>query len=522
MNIQCNYHSNRKNGFIGVDVGTTHCKAGLFLERDARLYLAATCIKPNALKHSPSGYAYYDPQDLLETVAACMAEVQKAAGSGTQLAVGIASMAESGLLVDQDSGQLRSPVLPWFDQSATPQVAALGHQGEPRQRRQRFLRSGIYPTFKCSLAKILWWREQGQESTEDVVWLPVASYIAYRLSGQMACDYSLAGRTYAFDINRQTWDGEWLQEWGLSAENFPPVLPAGKVVGECLDSNRAALPAGTPVCLAGHDHVCAALAAGVVSPGLAFDSMGTAESFLGAYKAGKLGEDEYSPGLSFGCHVVQGQKYWMGGLSASGGSLEWLRSLLGAPVLSYAELDQLVEQAGPEPSGILYFPYLSGSGSPHSDPAARGAFVVLRASHQRADLVKAVLEGTSYEMEFIRQAAEKSLGCRIEGILAAGGGTRNRRWLQIKADISGCRVEALSLPEAVTLGAAMLSGMGSGRYAGEEDALAARPDLGRESFMPDMEKHELYQEIYQGGFLPLQEPLRELSRQSQGLVDDDG
>jgi sugar (pentulose or hexulose) kinase len=514
--------SNKPFGFIGVDVGTTYCKASLFVQQGERLHLAASSIQPSGARRDPAGYSYYDPEELYATVTACIAEVVGAVETQPQLAAGIASMAESGLLVDAERGSPRSAVLPWFDQAAAPQAAALGYHGDPEQRKLRFLRSGIYPSFKCSLAKILWWREEQKLSVDDLVWLPVAAYIAFRLSGEMACDPSLAGRTYAFDIHRQAWDEEWLREWDLSGTNFPPILPAGKMVGGCLAGNRAGLPAGTPICLAGHDHVCAAMAVGAVRPGLAFDSMGTAESFLGAYKAAELSEVEFRSGLSYGCHVVQGRNYWMGGLSASGGSLEWLRGLLGEPPLSYADLDALVEQAGEGPSGILYFPYLSGSGSPHSDPQARGAFVGLRASHQRADLAKAVLEGTAYELEFIRQAAEGAAGARIEHILAAGGGARNRRWLQVKADVSGCVVETLAMPEVVTLGAALLSGMASGRYASEAEALAARPELGGESFSPDMKKHALYQEIYQQGFLPLQDPLRELSQQSLRLSNNKG
>jgi sugar (pentulose or hexulose) kinase len=513
---------NKPAGFIGVDVGTTHCKASLFVEQGERLHLAATSIQPSGARRDPAGFSYYDPDALFDSVAACIADLLGKTKTQHTFGVGIASMAESGLLVDAENGNHLSPVLPWFDQAAAPQADALGHHGNIEHRRKRFLHAGIYPSFKCSLAKILWWREEQKMSLDGLVWLPVASYIAFRLSGQMACEPSLAGRTYAFDINRQIWDEAWLQEWSLTTKNFPPILEAGELVGGCLGDNQAGLPPGTPVCLAGHDHVCAAFAVGAIRPGLAFDSMGTAESFLGAYEEHELGEVEFRSGLSYGCHVVAGRKYWMGGLSASGGSLEWLRELLSEPPLSYDDLDDLVGQAGEEPSRILFFPYLSGSGSPHSDPHARGAFVGLRATHQRADLVKAVLEGTAYEMEFIRQAAEQVTGARIERVLAAGGGTRNRRWMQIKADISGCVVEALSMREVVTLGAALLSALACGEYASQTDALLARPELKGDRFYPNMIKHKHYQDIYHQGFLPLQQPLRELSRQSSRLGDVSG
>ncbi len=503
----------RLKELLGVDIGTTHCKAGLFVEIEGRLQLAATHGLPTVTRHSPDGYAYYDPQELWETVSACMRRALEAGGSQRVAAIGVSSMAETGLLVEQSSGAARSMMLPWFDQSATQQAALLGRHGDPAHLRKRFLESGIYPTFKCSLAKILWLRDQQPSIMEGAVWLPAASYIAYRLTGRMASDYSLAGRTYAFQIGPKRWDEDWLQEWGLKTTNFPEVLPAGTPIGASMEKVLPGLQAGVPVSVTGHDHVCAAFAAGAIRPGLVFDSMGTAESFLGAHETGELGEAEYRSGLSYGCHVASGYGYWMGGLSASGGSVEWFRSLLGDKPLSYDEVDALLEQAGLEPSGILYFPYLAGSGSPHSDPDLRGALVGLSSRHGRADILKAVLEGTAYELEYIRRAAERSLGIPIQRILAAGGGTRNRHWLQIKADVFGCHLDALSMPEATILGAALLAGLGAGEFTDEEAALRARPTMDVASYSPDPERHKAYKYLFEEGYLPMQQPLRDLARQ---------
>jgi sugar (pentulose or hexulose) kinase len=497
---------------LGIDIGTTHCKAGFFAEQSGQLKLVAAHGRATVTRQSPEGYAFYDPQELWETVAACTTEALDAGGSHKPLAIGISSMAETGLLVDSTTGAPRSPLLPWFDQSAAPQAAILGHLGDPDHRKKRFLASGIYPSFKCSLAKILWLRDRHPDITDGSVWLPAASYIAYRLNGQMACDYSLAGRTYAFHISQKRWDEDWLLEWDLSPGNFPELIQAGIPIGESQGEVIGGLPPGTPVSITGHDHVCAAFATGAIRSGLVFDSMGTAESFLGAYGSSELGEAEYRSGLSYGCHVARGYSYWMGGLSASGGSVEWIRSLLGAVPLSYQDLEALLEEAGSEPSGILYFPYLTGSGSPHSNPDLRGALVGVNSRHGRADILKAVLEGTAYELEYIRRRAEESQGVHIQHILAAGGGTRNRHWLQIKADVFGSKVEALSMPEATLLGAALLAGLGAGLFSDEQAALQARPEMEVKSYLPDPGRHRIYKQLFEEGYLAMQQPLRDLAR----------
>lgn len=503
---------------LGIDVGTTHCKAGLF-RLDGGLIRVSSRLTP--LRRSPDGYAFYDPQELWATVVAAIREVVNGLEwGGTILAIGIASMAETGLLIDQQSGAPRSPLLPWFDPAATPQAELLKREGDPQER---FLRSGIRPNFKCSLAKVLWQREQEKGITHQAIWLSTADYIAYRLTGEMATDYSLAGRTYAFRIDRKTWDEAWLEQLGLDVRIFPAPLPSGTIIGP-IGSEIAAttsLPAGTPVSIAGHDHVCAAFAAGAIDAGLVFDSMGTAEALIGGFEERPLGENELRSGLVYGCHVVKGRNYWMGGLSASGGSVEWLRAILNDPPLSYAELDEILEGSSPGPTGILYFPYLSGSGSPHTDISVRGAFTGLSVSHGRADLAKAVLEGTAFEVEFIRRAAETATGSIIRQITASGGGTRNRYWMQIKADVSGCRLEVLPMPEATLLGAALVAGVGCGVFADAAQAINAARQGEAEIYLPDAEQHQSYAGIYKRGYLASQDPLRQLAWEIEGLHLED-
>ena len=492
---------------LGLDLGTTHIKAGLFDENGV---LVAASSRPTLLRRKLSGETSYDPQEFWTTAAAVIQDAVAGAPWGEIAAVGVASMAETGLLIHRDSGTPRSALIPWFDPAATTQAEVLRRADDPEER---FYRAGIRPNFKCGLAKILWLQGQGSKILDGAIWLNAADYLANRLTGCMATDYSLAGRTYAFDLRRMNWDTDWLQTLGIPPALFPQPYRSGEQVG--IIQQEAAvdtgLRPGTPVAIAGHDHVCAAYGAGAIRPGIVFDSMGTAEALVGAFPERPLDAADYHSGLVYGAHVVRGRRYWMGGLSASGASVEWIRAILGDPALSYEQMEGLLEQAGPMPTGILYFPYLSGSGSPHTDLHVRGAFVGIDAAHERADLVKAVLEGTAYEVEFIRRRAEEILGGPIRKLVASGGGTRNRGWMQIKADVSGWEIEAAGMPEATLLGAALLAGVGVGVYADEEAALTAVVRQGGEIYLPDEDRHRIYAELYERGYLALQGPLRDAS-----------
>lgn len=495
---------------LGIDIGTTHSKAGLFgADGTAR----AVASRPTVTHRSEEGYAYYDPNEMWEMIASAIREVMEQADTESIAAIGIASMAESGLLVDRQTGAPRSVFLPWFDTVSTPQAEWISREGDAYDM---FCRTGLRNSFKLGLAKLLWVRDRHPETLDQAVWLSASGYIAWRLTGAMASDYSLAARTYAFRIDRKQWDAEWLGHFGIDAAVFPNAYPGGEPVGLTTSAAaaEAGIGAGIPVAIAGHDHVAAALAVGAISPDVVYDSMGTAETLVGTFEERPLGRQEFDSGMSFGCHIAKGRSFWMGGNSASGGSVEWLRGLLADDTLTYESLLSLVAQVSPEPSGILYFPYLTGSGAPSPDPRVKAAFIGLTQSHGKGELIKAVLEGTAYQLESIRRSAEAMAGRAIQTLVVVGGGTRNPYWLQAKADVLGCTLSLPPIQEATSLGAAMAAGIGSGFYASAEEAAAAVAVgfQGERLVKPDAARHAAYQRLYEEGYVMLQESLRRYSR----------
>ncbi|NUQ66588.1 MAG: hypothetical protein HUU20_29345, partial [Pirellulales bacterium] len=78
--------------------------------------------------------------------------------------------------------------------------------------------------------------------------------------------------------------------------------------------------------------------------------------------------------------------------------------------------------------------------------------------------------GLDYQFLDIVSAMEAALGARFEKLVAVGGATRNRFWMQNKADIAGRPVEVPDVEEATPLGAAILAGIGVGVYRNEQEA----------------------------------------------------
>jgi sugar (pentulose or hexulose) kinase len=480
---------------LGIDVGTTHCKAGLFLE-DGTQITSSSGVSP--ISYDANGYPYYAPDDLWQVVRHTIQEVIADHDPSKIKAVGVASMAETGLLVDRHTGQPKTNFLPWYSKQAQSSVSML--EQVSGDRIERFTLTGIRPNYKCALTKLLWLKDTNSALLDNAIWLSTADYIVYRLTGVFSTDYSLAGRTYAFRIDTYAWDTTCLERLDLSVDIFAPAHPAGTAYPATDDC----LAPGTPVTVAGHDHVCAAFAAGAISSDAMLDSMGTAETLLGVWDGTALSQREYDSGLLFGCHVIPDTHYWMGSLSASGGSVEWLRGIINDTPLTYEAIDDLLESVT-EPTGILYFPYLSGSST---DSNALASFIGLKQTHSRAHLLKAVVEGTAYEIEHIRTTVETILGIAAKRIIVVGGATRSPVWIQIKADVSGCDYYIYPVSEAAVLGAAMVAGLGANVYQSAQHAVQQVNQNAMKVVQPSVQNHRTYHSLYEQGYLPLMQPLQ--------------
>jgi xylulokinase len=484
---------------LAIDLGSTHFKAALFNLEGARLAFSS---QPVRLHRHSGGFSYFDPQETYHIVLSLVEQLGKTASPTA--CVALTGMAETGLLIDRGTGEPLTPLLPWFDKLAVRQADFLRQTCDLKDR---FLVTGLRPSFKCPLAKILWLKEQNAGLLDHAIWLGAPEYLAYRLSGYFGTDPSLATRTCAYDLTHLAWDVPWLEQLGIPVDIFAPVLPSGSPVGRVnanflMDnpSLREILPAGAPVTIAGHDHICGAFAGWALSGAevgqACFDSIGTAESLVGIFPARLLNDADWEAGFSFGMDLQPMQMYWASGLSTAGASIDWLRGVLGDPPLTYLDMDKLLKTLPDEPGELIYLPYLSGRGAPQSNPSARGALIGLSAGFSRADLYRAVLNGVVCEVHAARHRAIETLRSPLTRWLVAGGGVRNSGWMQIKADLAGIPVEVMPEAEATLLGAALLGGLGCGIYPdlASMQEIVKRPF--EKIFYPNPDLFEIYQEYF--------------------------
>lgn len=497
---------------VGIDIGTTNWKVVAYDESGQPL---AGLRRPVMVHEEPGGRAHYDPEEVWGFVVGGLREVARQLGpDGARQVVGIAatSMGEAGVLVDE-AGLPVYPAIAWFDPRTEPQGRFWREKVDPYRVYEV---TGFPPQYIASINKVMWIREhEAARFARARRWLCMADYVAFRLSGEQAMDFSLACRTMAFDIRRRTWSGELLGLAGIDPALFPPAVPSGTALGRLRPevAEVTGLPSSAVVAAGGQDHWCGALAAGIVAPGDVLDSVGTAEAIIVVLDRPVFSRELFESGFAVGCHVVPERYYAVGALQTAGGAVEWLRAAVGeleeeaarqageGAAGVYRRLMALAEQAPPGSRGLLFLPHLRGAVTP-PDGLSKGAWVGLRPYHRRSELVRAVIEGLSHEFAYIVHRLAALTGTPTRRVAAIGGGARNDLWLQLKADIGGIPLEVSAIEEATTLGAALLGGVGAGIW---KDPVEAARHVHRVSrtVMPRSEMtrryrpyHELYQQLY--------------------------
>ncbi len=430
--------------YIGIDIGTTHIKSAVFHQRGELLALARE-MTPVANDEYGS---IYDPPKIYGIVKNQLRQwLEK---YGPVQGISITGMAEAGLMVNKVTGKEETPILPWFDQRTAELSAGITKEEEYGY----FNRTGLRNSYKYGIYKYLWLLEHSRVRKEDTLWLSICDYIAWKLTGRYGTDPSFAARTYVYDIVKHGWDMERLAGYGLTPANFPTVLCAGEPVGYLSEpelvpmSNKTAVP----VCIGGHDHVCAAYAVLGEERNRICNSIGTAETYLGVDEHFSISKKGYDSGMVYGPFLNKKEYFWMANISSSGQSISWFCRQLQMEEISYSKMNELVAALGQEPTDILFYPYLSGIGTPLFRSDVRGAILGLREGHEAGHVIKAIMEGINYQGKWILSLVPGMDVARMKDVVCVGGAVNSVPWMQIKANVLGIPVTVPAITEASLLG----------------------------------------------------------------------
>jgi xylulokinase len=492
---------------VGIDVGTTNTKTVIFDVETGNI--RAVGSSRTITRHPVPEWSEFDAEDIWGTVLqSIQAAVQRCDHPERIAAISVASMGESAFPVDAEGNVLHSAIA-WYDL----RTVAEAQEWENIAGRERiFTITGHIPRPTFGVNKLLWLRNHVPEAFERMHhWLSIEDFVLWKLSGNFATDYSIASRTMLFDQRTLTWSKPLLEQAGLPAAWFPPAFPSGTAIGTVSKevAEQTGLPQQTIVSTGGHDHLCGALAAGVTRPGHLLESIGTASVIMVVGDTFHPSPELLAARYNSYAYVVQNTYVTLGTLNFAGGALEWLVTLLygqgkqgGVSSENYAQALHEAAEVPPGARGATILPSFLGSGTPYGKSSERGAILGLTPSHNRPELMRALMESLAF---WLRDNTEMFCNLGIASphaeITVIGGTTQATLLLQIKAAVTDCLLKVPQITEAAATGAALLAGIGAHVFrSGEEAASSVRHTV--QIYEPDAQAVEIYNTIYEQTYLP--------------------
>ncbi|MBI3974562.1 MAG: xylulose kinase [Chloroflexi bacterium] len=480
---------------LAIDGGTEALKAGIFdLEGNVLGY--GTAAYPTAFPQP--GWAEQSPDDWWQALgAACHQSLASAGVSAGQVAAICADATTCTLLPLDERGRPLSRALLWMDVRAADQARRISATGHPALR---YSLAGT--SAEWMPPKALWLKEQRPEVFRQARWLvEYTDWLAFRLTGRLALNVCTATQRWYYGADGAGWPADFYAAIGLAdlQEKVPAdVLPLGAPVGVLTSeaAEHTGLRAGTLVVAGGGDAPVGVLGVNVVRPGALALITGSSNVLLGFAE-----RELHVPGVmgSFPDAVIPGLHLVEAGQVSTGSVLAWFRrqfagdlereSADGAAGV-YRRLDEAAARLPPGAEGLVALDCFQGNRTPYADSLARGAIWGLSLHSTRAHVYRALLEGIAYGTRHILDTLARH-GYRPTEVVAAGGATRSRLFMQIYADVCGLPLRTTDVPEASLLGAAIVAALGAGAY-GSLEAAAARMVRQRVSFEPDEERHRRY------------------------------
>lgn len=504
------------NYLLGTDIGTSGTKT-ILMDTEGKL-IAQNLQEYDVLTPKPL-WAEQWPKVWADAAFTSIKNTVKESGVNPQDIRGIAISGlygGSGIPLDDRMQPVR-PCMIWMDRRADEETAwVLEKIGE--EKLLEITHNGADPYY--GYTKILWMKNHEPENWKKTkLFLPPNDYVIYKMTGEIAIDYSSAGNIGGiFDMNRREWSEEMMEAMGIPLSMMPQkIVESTDIVGGLTKemAQELGLWEGMPVIAGGIDCGAANIGLGVFDSGVYAAAIGT--SMCAALISDKPVKGK---GLIVWPYLYDAKKlsYYFAGGATAGAIVKWFRNTIcqfeteaekaGGP-RAYDVLNAAAEKLPAGSEGLVVLPYFMGERSPVWDSDAKGTILGLSLTHTKAHLYRAFLEAVAYSLRNAMEATGEELG---EYILLAGGVTKSKVWRQIFADVTGYPVVCPIYDVEANMGDVMLAGIGTGLLTYEQ---VKQWQVLDEKIMPNQQNHEKYNDyyaVYQSIYEHLKEDMKKLSK----------
>lgn len=479
--------------FMGIDIGTQSVKICVF---DSQGEILAKHSERQYMHVPAPGWAVERPEQWWELIVKSIHELDKnPVISLKQIrAVGVDAVMHSPVAIGLDGSIVEEEVQLYCDKRTGDIVERLGKEYDAAWYQD--ITGNPFAPHLMGI-KIKWIKECNPEKYERTrKFVSGKDYINYKLTGEIAIDYSEASGTGLYDRKTDDWSDEAVRLMGLDKDKLPKICESNTVIGKVTEeaARTTGLPAGAEVVCGGGDMLCALYGSGMVKKGLGFDVTGTG-SIVGFYNQ----EPILNTDITNVRHVMKGWTPYCC-IDSSGGGLRWARDVLckkemeGIDGDGYEYLSELAGQADYGADGVLFFPYLQGLRQMDLNHA-KGVFLGITPATRTEQLIRAVMEGVAFEHQRYYEEFEKY--DEIKTIIHTGGASNSPFWSQLKADIYNKEIVVPVHSECTALGAAMLAMVGTGEYKDEMEITEITAGKYKEKYEPDPKTRSRYSELFE-------------------------
>jgi glycerol kinase len=464
---------------LAIDQGTTGTTCIVFGEDGRERGRAYSEFE----QHFPKpGWVEHDAAEIWDvTRKVAIGALTDAAVQGSELTgIGITNQRETVVAWDPKTGEPVHRALVWQDRRTAVRCDELREAGYEELIRER---TGLVIDPYFSGTKIEW-LIRNADLPDGTVFGTIDSWLAFKLIGRRLIDYSNASRTMLFDIRRLRWDEELCGLLGVDPSALPEPVPSAEIYG-----TTSVFGGEVPVAGIAGDQQAALFGQACQESGEAKNTYGT-----GSFILLNTGTDAPEPGEGLLTTVAWG----LGGevdyaleaaVFVTGAAVQWLRDGLG--IISEAAESEGLAASLESNDGVYFVPALTGLGSPHWDPYARGTIVGLTRGSGRAHLARAALEAIAYQTVDAVRAQEAASGESVPSLKADGGAVANTWLMQFQADVLGVPVIVPEVAETTALGAAYLAGIATELWTAEQVREMWREAARYEPRMAESEREEL-------------------------------
>ncbi len=447
--------------YIGVDLGTSAVKL-LLMESGGRIVKIVS--KEYALSFPHPGWSEQNPEDWYEQSIAGLKELLDGQDKSKVAGISFGGQMHGLVILDKDDNVIRPAIL-WNDGRTTKETEYL-NETVGKDKLEKYTANIAYAGFTAP--KILWVKDNEPENFAKIekIMLP-KDYLAYKLSGVFATDYSDASGMLLLDVEHKCWSKEMCDICGVSTDMLPKLFESYEKIGTLKSEVAKELGVSAEVVVAagGGDNAASAVGTGTIGEGKCNISLGTSGTIF-------ISSNRFIPTLGHtALHSFahsHGRFHLMGCmLSAASCNKWWNEEILNTT--DYAAEQAAITDDKLGENHVFFLPYLMGERSPLNDPLARGTFVGMTMDTTRSDMTQAVLEGVAFGLRDSLEVAKK-LGIDVKKSTIVGGGAKSPLWRKIVANILGIRLEFPASEEGPSMGGAILAAVACGEYPDVETA----------------------------------------------------